>query len=728
MKKTTKFFLLIAALVAWGSTAYAVNTECAGTSTEAVAGTFDLGYNYSFTTSGTDVTITFKVLDIKEGLVAQIVTPSNAFTGMSSISGETQAYTVTLTGQTIGSTITYAGYFPYAGGALRTANLTYTVGNTCGPVVVDEEKPTMGDASVVGSPTFNSIDLLLAATDDITTPVTSFVANDATNSITNKAITADASGNATVTGLAASTSYNLVITAKDAAGNISDNSATVVFTTPAEPALSTIDFETVGQDWTWTVSENGTNPALEFVDNPSAAGINTSTKAAKFTAIADANAWALTYSDNRTFTISNNNKTVKVMVYKDRISDFAVKYEGPGYARELKVANTLVNQWEELTFSFGDDIGKTVTKIVIIPDFLARTANTINYFDNISFSAGSDITPPVMGAVSVVGSPAFNSVNILLAATDNVTSPVTSFIANDATNSITDKAITADASGNAIISGLNASTSYNLVIKAKDATGNTSTNSTTVSFTTPAPPAVTTINFETVGQDWTWTVGENGTNPALEFVDNPSSTGINTSTKAAKFTATAAGNAWALVFSSSRPYLISNDNKIIKVMVYKDRISNFGLKLETTDGALELTVPNTLINTWEELTFDFSSKVGTTVNNFVIIPDFLARTDATINYFDNISFSNGMVSSLGANKSDNLVRCYPNPMNNTINVSASSEISQVIVRNILGQTVKTITVNQLEKSLDLSAVSAGNYFVTVKMTNGQISTQKVVKL
>lgn len=41
------------------------------------------------------------------------------------------------------------------------------------------------------------------------------------------------------------------------------------------------------------------------------------------------------------------------------------------------------------------------------------------------------------------------------------------------------------------------------------------------------------INFETGGQgaSWTWTTFENGTNPTLEVVNNPSSAAPNTSSK-----------------------------------------------------------------------------------------------------------------------------------------------------------------------------------------------------
>ena len=61
MKKITRFFLILVAIATWGSVANATNTACAGTLTTAAQGSFTLGYNYTFTTSGTSVTITFEL-------------------------------------------------------------------------------------------------------------------------------------------------------------------------------------------------------------------------------------------------------------------------------------------------------------------------------------------------------------------------------------------------------------------------------------------------------------------------------------------------------------------------------------------------------------------------------------------------------------------------------------------------------------------------------------------
>lgn len=107
------------------------NTECEGTSTEASQGSFTLGYNYKFTTSGTDVTFTCELLDNKDGVVAYAWTynPNFAETAMTLVSGK--KFTKTFTGQTSGASFKVQCKFAYAGGMAVTKTYDYTVGNTC---------------------------------------------------------------------------------------------------------------------------------------------------------------------------------------------------------------------------------------------------------------------------------------------------------------------------------------------------------------------------------------------------------------------------------------------------------------------------------------------------------------------------------------------------------------------------------------------------------------------
>lgn len=107
------------------------NTECAGTASDAQQGSFSVGYKYAFETIGTDVKITFELLDTdKSGIVAFLwkETPFGEV-AMSNVSGK--IYTKTITGQTVGATISYAVKFAFAGGQAVTKYFSYVVGNTC---------------------------------------------------------------------------------------------------------------------------------------------------------------------------------------------------------------------------------------------------------------------------------------------------------------------------------------------------------------------------------------------------------------------------------------------------------------------------------------------------------------------------------------------------------------------------------------------------------------------
>lgn len=90
----------------------------------------------------------------------------------------------------------------------------------------DTEKPVMGTASLV-SKTWNSAIISVAATDN--DAIKAFKVTDSTNGIDKNMVATE--GQITLTGLTASTSYNLTIHAVDMANNVSDNSATVAFTT-----------------------------------------------------------------------------------------------------------------------------------------------------------------------------------------------------------------------------------------------------------------------------------------------------------------------------------------------------------------------------------------------------------------------------------------------------------------------------------------------------------------
>ena len=162
-----------------------------------------------------------------------------------------------------------------------------------------------------------------------------------------------------------------------------------------------IDFESTGfgANWIWNIFENDSNPALEFVANPDATGINTSASVAKVTALQAGQPWVGTETAHGemgiTWDLSASNSIIKIMVYKTVISNVGIKLAtaAGGAQVELLVANTKVNEWEELTFDFSSRIGNgldgstNIDQIIVFPDFdsAGRTQDNVVYFDNITF-------------------------------------------------------------------------------------------------------------------------------------------------------------------------------------------------------------------------------------------------------------------------------------------------------------------------------------------------------
>ena len=175
-----------------------------------------------------------------------------------------------------------------------------------------------------------------------------------------------------------------------------------------------------GTLWTWTVFENDTQPPLEIVPNPLMAGINLSSQVAKFTAKQNGMPWAgcesLHGSDIGTFTLNASNCIVKIMVNKPIISNVGIKFATAAGAStgELLVSNTVINQWEELTFDFTSIIGApsstNIDQIIIFPDFLARSQDNICYFDNIKFSSQG---PPLNEPMTPAPTPTYNASNVI---------------------------------------------------------------------------------------------------------------------------------------------------------------------------------------------------------------------------------------------------------------------------------------------------------------------------
>ncbi len=160
------------------------------------------------------------------------------------------------------------------------------------------------------------------------------------------------------------------------------------------------------------------------------------------------------------------------------------------------------------------------------------------------------------------------------------------------------------------------------------------------------------IDFEgTEAEQASWDVFENQSNPALEFVANPVLVG-NNSSQVAKITLDTApagnGKFAGAVTRTVTTFKLSTDTVIAKIWVWKDKISPVGIKFERERGDGygshgELTVSNTKVNEWEQLTIDFTSQLGLPENDEIsgiaIFPDMVDGRTGTVVYFDEITFT-----------------------------------------------------------------------------------------
>lgn len=243
------------------------------------------------------------------------------------------------------------------------------------------------------------------------------------------------------------------------------------------------------------------------------------------------------------------------------------------------------------------------------------------------------------------------------------------------------------------------------------------------------------IDFEAggYGADWTWTVFENASNPPLEIINNPDPSGINTSSKVAKFTALQAGQPWAGTESAHGntnlgPFVLNSTNSIIKIMVWKPVISDVGIKLVSANGwALpEIKIPNTLTNQWQELTFDFSSFPNPPAeqgmyDQIVVFPDFnlAGRTQDNIIYFDNIRFTQVVgVSETPESK----IQVFPNPLKAGQQLQMNVDAESVEIFDITGKLIQAKPMSQLETQL----LNPGLYILRVITKNREVLTQKLM--
>lgn len=348
-----------------------------------------------------------------------------------------------------------------------------------------------------------------------------------------------------------------------------------------------------------------------------------------------------------------------------------------------------------------------------------------SYLDNIYFYNNDptlDAEAPA-AFTATKGLVASDAVELLLNATDNkgaINYEITYGTTTLKTSGITgvQKSFT--------VTSLTGSTDYSFSIVAKDPTGNVASNSPIVVTATtlaalpgaPVPNVSAAKVFSIFSNTYTTTVTGTNYNPGW------GQTTIQSLVKMSGNDAIKLANLNYQGIDLGTTIDVSTMNKL-HVDIYTTDETLLQLTAISTGPKEKLVTLTPLnLNAWNSYDILLSAFTGVNPAN-VFQFKFVGSGGKSI-YYDNLYFFNDAVG-ISNTSVNNSIQCFPTRFNDVLNVVSESTISQIIVRNLVGQTVKTSTVNNRETKINLSGVSAGNYLVTVKLANGQSKTQKVIK-
>ena len=220
-------------------------------------------------------------------------------------------------------------------------------------------------------------------------------------------------------------------------------------------------------------------------------------------------------------------------------------------------------------------------------------------------------------------------------------------------------------------------------------------------------------------------IGFEGAESAV--VANPDASGENTSDTVVETTKTEGSAFFAGTAMTLDVAIDFSESESISIKTWSPKADiPVRLKLEGTAGeVLELDVNTTVESQWETLTWDFTGQTGevewiTVVVFFEFVVDLPG--DGTTYYYDDIEVADNPLS-IGDNFMSTVVS-YPNPVKSSWNVSAEQTITDIVIYNLFGQRILSISPNRSDASLNMSEFKSGVYLAHVISDEGT----KIIKV
>ena len=304
-----------------------------------------------------------------------------------------------------------------------------------------------------------------------------------------------------VTGLVASTTYAFTVKAKDAAGNVSAASNTVTVTTTA--------FTYCAAQGTTVTDEVIGRVQLGTIDNVSTGGTGYTDFTAISTNLAQSSTNTITITPTWTGTVYPEGYAVFIDYNAD--GDFA----DAGETVWSNAASTTTPVSGSFTVPATASLGATRMRVILMYNAIPVACGTFTYgqVEDYTVVIVAEATPPSAPVLSASGTTQRTTNLSWTAATDNVGVTGYDVYKNGVLLGSTTTATTY------AVSGLTYATTYTFTVKAKDAAGNVSVASNSVTVTTLTPPTTTA----TACGSYTWSVNNQ------TYTSTGTYTGINSS-------------------------------------------------------------------------------------------------------------------------------------------------------------------------------------------------------
>lgn len=619
---------------------------------------------------------------------------------------------------------------PEWGGRWMIDGLTVPFLATCGSGEADEEAPTAFTATK-GKVLSTSVELLLNATDN-SGSVQYKISYGAGPTVVNATGTSATQKSIIVSGLAPLTEYTFSVEAKDAAGNAAANNPQIITATttaglttsaPTPPTYQSGKVISIFSDAFTSLTGTNFNPGWgqNTVQSIIQVGPDNVLKYSNF------NYQGTEFT--HIFPIATGMDFLHIDIWTEtetKVDVFPICWNGTGNEPEkfksLNFGSADHGVWKSFDIPLTDFTSQGLTMTDVYQLKLEGTGGKTVYFDNIYFydsSTDVDSEAPT-GFTATKGNVTAFDVELLLNATDNSGSVVYEISYGSVPTVLSTSGLSGVAKSYTV-TGLNGSTEYSFSITAKDATGNTATNSPIVvtATTLASIPAAPTplVSAEKVVSVYSDTYTNLPTELQNWYANTFSTVSLNGNA--------ALKNTSACCFGYNFNGGAINITGMTKlhVDIYPETLASMTLGI-TGGGDFKKSNIALTANQWNSIDITLSELTGANLASVAQVGFW--DLNGTF-YLDNLYFFNDTSTGLNDTEKGNKISLYPNPVKDMLTIAAQSDIKEVVVRNLVGQTVMNVSVNGFEKSVDLSSVAAGNYFVTVKMANGQVSTQKFVK-